>query len=119
MVAFILFIVSISIIQKRFGKFYDSYIFIKKDGKQKSISFTPLMNKSEFDLYFEDQTRNIDFDIKKIQGDKEVLKLYNKAGEEKDSIQIFWYKNRWQIFSEFVKELKQKTVVLFRRFHNS
>jgi len=48
MVAFILFIVSISIIQKRFGKFYDSYIFIKKDGEQKSISFTPLMDKSVF-----------------------------------------------------------------------
>lgn len=119
MVAFILFIVSISIIQKRFGKFYDSYIFIKKDGEQKSISFTPLMDKSEFDLYFEDQTRNIDFDINKIQGDKEVLKLYNKAGEKKDSIKIFWYKNRWQIFSEFIKELKQKTVIFFRRFHSS
>jgi hypothetical protein len=116
MVAFILFIVSISIIQKRFGKFYDSYIFIKKDGEQKSISFTPLMDKSEFDLYFEDQTRNIDFDINKIQGDKEVLKLYNKAGEEKDFIKIFWYKNRWQIFSEFIKELKQKTVIFSEDF---
>lgn len=118
-VSWIFSIIILEILQRTFSKFCDDYFFIKKFGEQKSISFTPLMDKGEFDLYFEDQTRNIDFDINKIQGDKEVLKLYNKAGEEKDSIKIFWYKNRWQIFSEFIKELKQKTVIFFRRFHSS
>ena len=77
------------------------------------------MDKGEFDLYFEVQTRNMEFEINEIQRTKEVLMLYDKAGEERDSIQIFWYSSRWEILSEFFKELKRKTVIFFRRFHSS
>ncbi|WP_342991280.1 hypothetical protein [Streptococcus anginosus] len=78
-----------------------------------------MIDKSEFDLYFEDQTRSMDFAIDGIRGATEILKLYDRTGEEKDSIQIFWYRNRWEIFAEFFKELKYKTANFFRKFRRS
>lgn len=118
-VFWIIAIIILEILRRKFIKFCDDYFFIKKFGEQKSISFTLLIDKGEFDLYFEDQTRNMEFEINEIQRTKEVLMLYDKAGEERDSIQIFWYSSRWEILSEYFKELKRKTVIFFRRFHSS
>lgn len=112
-------IIILEILRRKFIKFYDDYFFVKKDGEQKSISFKRLIDKSEFDLYFEDQTRSMDFAIDGIRRAKGILKLYDRTGEEKDSIQILWYRNRWEIFTEFLKELKYKTANFFRKFRRS
>ena len=112
-------IIVLEILRRKFIKFYDDYFFVKKDGEQKSISFKRLIDKSEFDLYFEDQTRSMDFAIDGIRRAKGILKLYDRTGEEKDSIQILWYRNRWEIFTEFLKELKYKTANFFRKFRRS
>ena len=101
---------------KMFDDFWDSYIFIKQSGEEKSISVKLLKDKKEFELYFDNQKKNMDFVIADIRETKNILKVYDKKDEEKGEVQIFWYRNRWQIFSEFFKELKQKTVIFFRKF---
>ena len=104
---------------KIFDDFWDSYIFIKQSGEEKSISVKLLKDKKEFELYFDNQRKNKDFVIADIREAKNILKVYDEKDEEKGEVQIFWYRNRWQIFSEFFKELKHKTVIFFRMFRRS